>query len=200
MDVFTAIEQRRSIKEFDPNHCMSESEKKQLFEKAILSPTAFNLQHWRFVVLEEKSQIDAMFQLSWNQPQVTSSSLFVIICMDKHAWSKDPGQYWVNAPVEVQELIVPMIDGYYRNNEQAQVDECMRSCGLVGMSLMLVAQQMGYDSCPMDGFDFEKVGKLINLPEDHLIGMAVAIGKPAKDPWPRSGQLPLEKVLIKDQF
>ena len=52
----------------------------------------------------------------------------------------------------------------------------------------------------MDGFDFEKVGKLINLPEDHLIGMAVAIGKPAKDPWPRSGQLPLEKVLIKDQF
>ena len=59
----------------------------------------------------------------------------------------------------------------YKGNEQVQRDEAMRSCGIAAQTLMLAAKAMGYDSCPMDGFDFEAVGKLINLPADHLISM-----------------------------
>ena len=76
----------------------------------------------------------------------------------------------------------------------------MRSCGMAAMTLMLAAREMGYDSCPMDGFDFDAVAKLINLPEDHLISMFVAIGKPASDPWPRGGQLPMQEVVVNDRF
>jgi len=46
---------------------------------------------------------------------------------------------------------------------------------------MLATKSMGYDCCPLDGSDFETVGKLINLPEDHVNAMFVAIGK-ALDP------------------
>ncbi len=53
---------------------------------------------------------------------------------------------------------------------------------------MLAAKAMGYDSCPMDGFDFDKVGELINLPEDHSIAMFVAVGKGTKEPWARPGR------------
>jgi nitroreductase len=59
---------------------------------------------------------------------------------------------------------------------------------------------MGYNSCPMDGFDFDAVGKLINLPDDHLIAMFVAIGKGTKDAWPRPGQLPMSDVVIANKF
>jgi len=52
----------------------------------------------------------------------------------------------------------------------------------------------------MDGFDFEAVGKLINLPEDHLIAMFVTVGKGIQEAWPRPGQLPLEMVTIADRF
>jgi nitroreductase len=76
----------------------------------------------------------------------------------------------------------------------------MRSCGIAAQTLMLAAKAMGYDSCPMDGFDFEAVGKLINLPKDHVITMFVAIGKGTKDPWPRPGQLPQSEVVIQDRF
>jgi nitroreductase len=59
---------------------------------------------------------------------------------------------------------------------------------------------MGYDSCPMDGFDFDAVGKLINLPQDHAIAMFVAIGKGVKEPWPRGGQLPMGEVVVQNRF
>ena len=49
MDTIKAIEERRAIKHFDPEHKMTNDEIKQLFQLAILSPTAFNIQHWRFV-------------------------------------------------------------------------------------------------------------------------------------------------------
>ncbi len=65
---------------------------------------------------------------------------------------------------------------------------------------MLAAQEMGYESCPMDGFDFDAVGKLINLPADHVISMFVAIGKPLQPAHPRSGPLALEDVLVLDRF
>ncbi len=68
------------------------------------------------------------------------------------------------------------------------------------MTLMLVAKEMGYDSCPMDGFDFDAVGKLIRLPKDHVIAMFVAIGKGLREPWPRGGQRPLKEVVIENRF
>ena len=52
----------------------------------------------------------------------------------------------------------------------------------------------------MDGFDFDKVAELINLPDDHVIAMFVAIGKGTKAAWPRPGQLPLEDLVIHNSF
>ena len=67
-------------------------------------------------------------------------------------------------------------------------------------TLMLAAKAMGYESCPMIGFDHEAVAELINLPPEHCIGPMVAIGKGIKDTWPKPGQLPLETVVIENRF
>jgi hypothetical protein len=52
----------------------------------------------------------------------------------------------------------------------------------------------------MDGFDFAAVGNLINVPEDHVITLFVAIGKALSPAHPRGGQLALSEVLIYDKF
>ena len=131
---------------------------------------------------------------------MTDASLLVILCADLKAWEKQPASYWRNASKEVQDFMLPAIDQYYRGREQVQRDEAMRSCGIAAQTLMLAAKSMGYGFCPMDGFDFDAVGKLINLPENHVITMFVAIGKASKDSWPRAGQLPIEEVVISDHF
>ncbi len=200
MEVIPAIETRRAVKHFDPAHRMSDAEIRQLMGLAIKSPTAFNIQNWRFVLLRDPEQRKQVRAVAWDQAQVTDASLLIVLCANLKSWELEPHRYWVNAPQEVQDFVLPAIDGYYRDKEQVQRDEAMRSCGLAAQTLMLTAKAMGYESCPMDGFDFAEVGKLINLPEDHVIAMFVAIGKGIKEAWPRGGQLPLEELVITDRF
>jgi len=200
MDTFEAIIQRRSVKNFDPNHQMPKAEIDQLFSLAVLSPTAFNIQNWRFVLVQNPELRSSIRAVSWNQAQVTDASLLVILCADLKSWEKEPVRYWQNAPLQTQDFLLPAIDNYYRGLEQVQRDEAMRSCGMAAQTLMLSAKAMGYDSCPMDGFDFAAVGKLINLPEDHVIAMFVTIGKALSPANPRGGQLAISEVLINDKF
>ncbi len=200
MDTKQAIEKRRAIKEFDSSHRMKPDEIDELLSLALLSPTAFNIQNWRFVLITDAELRRQIRAVAWDQSQVTDASLFIVLCADLKSWEKQPEQYWVNAPKEVQEFILPAIDNYYRDKEQVQRDEAMRSCGIAAQTLMLAAKSMGYDSCPMDGFDFDKVAELINLPVDHVITMFVAIGKGTKEAWPRAGQLNLNNVVINNSF
>ncbi len=200
MDTQDAIVQRRSVKHFDPNHVMSEQEITDLLSLTVLSPTAFNIQHWRFLIVKEPSLREKIRQVAWNQAQVTDSSLLIILCADLKAWEKSPERYWTNAPAEVQDFILPAIDSYYRDKPQVERDEAIRSCGIAAQTLMLSAKTMGYDSCPMDGFDFEQVGQLVNLPDDHIISMFIAIGKGLSEANPRGGQIPLEKLIIENTF
>ncbi len=200
MNTFDAIAQRRAVKYYDAEHRMSDKEIERLLSLALLSPTAFNIQNWRFVVVNDPELRREIRAVAWDQAQVTDASLFIVLCADLKAWEKKPERYWRNAPAEVSDFLVPAIDNYYRGHDQVQRDEAMRSCGIAAQTLMLAAKGMGYDSCPMDGFDFSAVGKLLNLPEDHVIAMFVAIGKGIKEAMPRGGQLPLGEVVIQDRF
>ena len=200
METKEAITKRRSVKHFDPSHRLTESEVTELLSLAALSPTAFNIQHWRFVIVKDPGLRNKIREVSWDQSQVTDSSLFIILCADLKAWEKSPDRYWKNAPEEVQKFMLPTIDSYYREKDQVQRDEAMRSCGIAAQTLMLSAKAMGYDSCPMDGFDFSAVAKLIKLPDDHAIAMFVAIGKGLTEASPRAGQLPLDDIIFEDTF
>ncbi|MBI5330207.1 MAG: nitroreductase family protein [Betaproteobacteria bacterium] len=200
MQVSLAIEARRAIKSFDPEHRLSQEETDRLMQLAMLSPTAFNIQNWRFVLVSDPALREQIRAVSWNQAQVTDASLLVILTADLKAWEKDPQRYWHLAAQPVQDFILPAIDGYYRGREQVQRDEAMRSCGIAAQTLMLAAQEMGYDTCPMDGFDFDAVGKLIHLPEDHVIALFVAIGKPLAPAYPRSGPLEMSEVVVQNHF
>ena len=195
-----AIRTRRAVKHYDANHSMTPEEVNELLSLAILSPTAFNIQNWRFVVVTDPELRKQIKEVAWDQAQVTDASLFIVLCADLKSWEKQPSRYWVNAPKEIQEFMLPSIDKYYRGKDQVQRDEAMRSCGITAQTLMLAARSMGYDSCPMDGFDFEKVSELIHLPSEHVIAMFVAIGRCIKESWPRPGQLDLNEVIIKNRF
>lgn len=200
MNVIQAIETRRAVKAYDTRHHMPQQEIDRLMSLAMLAPTAFNIQNWRFVAVTDPDLRQQIRAASWDQAQVTDASLLVILTADLKAWEKDPSRYWKDAPQPVQDYLVPAIHQYYNGREAVQRDEAMRSCGMAAQTLMLAAKAMGYDSCPMDGFDFDQVGKLIHLPEDHVISMFVAIGKALQPAQPRGGQLDMAEVLINDRF
>jgi nitroreductase len=200
MDTFDAIATRRSVKWFDPEYCISQEETRKLLESVMLTPTAFNIQHWRFLVVDDPALRNQLRPVCWNQAQITDASLLVFICADLRAWQKQPERYWRNAPQEVQDMAIPGIGSLFKGNEQLQRDEAIRSGSLAGQTLMLAATAMGYQSCPLTGYDQEKVAEIINLPSDHILVMAVVVGKGTKKPWPRPGQLAYDEVVQTNRF
>jgi nitroreductase len=200
MNVSEAVRERRAIKWYDPDHRMPEETFRMLMESAILTPTAFNIQNWRFVRVTDPGQRRNIRGVAWDQAQVTDASELLVLCFDTQAWNLKPARYWCNAPQEVQDFLLPALDAYYRDKPQIARDEGMRSCGLAGQTIMLIAKELGYDSCPMDGFDYAAVGEIIGLPEDYEIAFMIAIGKGTKPAWPKPGQLPLDEVLVENRF
>lgn len=200
MDTFEVIAARRSVKKFDPSHKMTEEEIQKLFAAAMLSPTSFNIQHWRFVVVTDPDLRSRIKKAAWGQGQVSDSSILVVMTADVKAWEKNPERYWRNAGSTTQSILLPMIRKFYEGREQVQRDEAMRSCGIAAQTLMLAAKEMGYDTCPMIGFDPEAVAEEISLPEDHVIGMLLSVGKAAAAAHPRGGQLDFDEVVIREHF
>ena len=200
MQVDEAIRARRAIKWYDPEHQMPEETFLKLMEHAILAPTAFNIQNWRFVRVTDPEQRKAIRAVAWDQAQVTDASELLVLCFDNNCWQLDPQRYWRKAPQEVQDFLVPAIDDYYRDKPQVERDVGMRSCGLVGQTIMLMALELGYQSCPIDGFDYDEDANIYNLPEDHSIAFMIAIGKGTKESWPKTGQLALDEGMINNRF
>lgn len=200
MNTFDAIRSRRAVKYFDPSHQLTSQETEQLIELAMQAPSSFNIQHWRLVNVTDKALRAKLREAAFDQAQVTDASLLFVVTVDIKAWEKNPARYWVNAPKEAQDILVPWINPFYAGKEQLQRDEAMRSAGIILQTMMLSAKAMGYDSCPMVGFDFVKVAELIHLPKDYAVAAMLVIGKGTKPAWPKPGFIPKSEMVIENHF
>jgi nitroreductase len=200
MDTLDAIGARRAVKHYDAAHQFTQEETDALFDAVLLSPTSFNIQNWRIVNVTDEATRARLRGVAWDQAQVTDASMLLVLCGDTQSWNDRPERYWRNAPQETQDMIVPMIGEFYRGKDQLQRDEVIRSVGIAAQSLMLTAKSLGYDSCPMIGFDPDAVGEIINLPDGHVIGMMLSIGKAASPARPRGGALERDDVVFENGF
>jgi nitroreductase len=198
--VIKAIKERRAVKYFDPNFQIPAADFDAIIDAARNTPSSFNIQHWRIVRLTDQAQRAKIRALAWDQSQITDASEVLVICADVDAFKKQPNRYWENAPQEVQNTLVPMLQGFYENNPQLARDEALRSSGLFAQTIMLAAKSLGYDSCPMIGFDIDGVSKAINLPTGYTIGLVVVIGKALKPAQPKGGYLPVSEILVENSF
>ena len=200
MDVFEAIETRRAIKKFDPTYKMSQIEVKKLMEHVILAPTSYNQQNWRFVISTDQDVKEKISIAARGQAQPKDGSLVVVLCGNMDAWKTEPLRYWKNHPSEKQETVKAALERKYDGNSQNLRDEAVRSCGMAAQTIMLAAKQMGLDSCPMVGFEYDELANVINLPENHMIVMMVVVGKRVQDASQRGGQLALDEVVFENSF
>lgn len=200
MDIFETIRARRAVKHYDPEFTIPETDIAKLKDLIRQAPTSFNIQNWRFVFVSDKDLRAKIRAVGWDQAQMTEASHLIVLCADVQAWAKEPLRYWEDAPKEAQDFLVPAIGQFYEGREWQQRDEAMRSVGIAAQTIMLAVKAMGYDSCPMIGFDADAVGDLINLPSDHVVGMMISIGKMKSPAQSKGGYLPDDEIFFEDRF
>ncbi|QOS78884.1 nitroreductase family protein [Paenibacillus sp. JNUCC31] len=189
--------ERRAIKKYDTSVKISRDEMKDILTKATKAPSSYNLQSWRFLVIESEEAKSKLLPLAifngqqYNEQQIVTSSAVIAIFGDLEHVASAPEIF--NAEVKqgsmtesVSEYILEAINIHYSNSpDHFRKDVALTDGGLVAMQLMLVARSYGYDTCAMGGYDKENIAEIFGLDKERYVSvMLVSIGKADSDGRP----------------
>ncbi len=194
MELKDVIQSRRSVTQYDPAFVIDDAILQDLFESVRLTPSSFNLQHWKFVVVRDAANKKALRAASWNQAQMEEASAVIVVCGYLRA-CKDAERIYSEAPPAIRDNLLPMIRKFYEGNDHLQRDEAVRSGSLAAMTLMLAASDMGLATGPIIGFDPAEVTRLVGLDDDHFPVMMVVIGKQLGESRPRAYRFPVSEFV-----
>ena len=178
------VRSRRSVRDFMPDVEIPKEELMAIIEEAMFAPNSTNLNSWRFLIVTEKEQKEALYEVSMQQPAVKGAAAVIILLGDLTAYTvANADEISAKAVAqgtmteEIRQGINENVSWYYDVSEEQKREWLMLDQGLVAMQLMLSAKDRGYDTVAMSGFKTEAVRKLFNI-EDHLVnGRIIPIGK-----------------------
>jgi len=89
MNIFETIQGRRSVHSFFPERKIPREDLEKLFQNATLAPSSWNLQPWKFLVIEDDEKRAAIRRMAWDQPIVTESSPLIVVLGDTNTHRND---------------------------------------------------------------------------------------------------------------
>ena len=178
------VRSRRSVRDFMSDVEIPKEELMAIIEEAMFAPNSTNLNSWRFLIVTEKEQKEALYEVSMQQPAVKGAAAVIILLGDLTAYTvANADEISAKAVAqgtmteEIRQGLNENVSWYYDVSEEQKREWLMLDQGLVAMQLMLSAKDRGYDTVAMSGFETEAVRKLFNI-EDHLVnGLIIPIGK-----------------------
>lgn len=197
MDAIEVMKARSTVRKYDPNANIPEEELNELLEIAIQAPSAWNLQHWRFLVITSKEMKEKLLPIASNQEQVVEAAATVAVLGDLQA-NETAKIVYKDAGKDIYDLMISQVEKAYQNDRFAR-DEAFLNAGFAAMQLMLAAKAKGYDTCPIGGFNREKFVEEFRVPDRYAPVMLITIGKAAAPARPTT-RLPLDQVVVKESF
>ena len=199
MDTLETIKHRISANKFDTSKSLSETEIKELVEYATNAPSAFNIQHWRFVAVTKQEEKERLKAVAYNQQKVVDAAVTFIVLGDLRGHEKlgeilQPFVDSGNMPQGMAEGWVQTTAQMYGYPQLAR-DEAIRGASLAAMTLMLAAEAKGLVSGPMIGFDPEGVKQAFGISDQYVPVMLLTVGYEAEGNWPRKPRLSVDEVL-----
>lgn len=194
MNVIEALEKRISANKFDNKASLTHEQITELVTLASHAPSSYNAQNARFVAVTTPEAKEALKGAAYGQQKIADAAVAFVVLGDlqAHLYAKELWSPFMSG--EALDGIVATISGVYAN-ETAGKMEAFRSAGLYGMALMLAAEEKGYVSCPMGGFDAEAVKKALNISDRYHPSMIIVVGPSAEGNYPRKPRLSVDKVL-----
>lgn len=176
-----AIEGRRATPSFDGTPIPVE-DLKQILDAGLHAPSGYNMQPWRFIVVQAPEQKKKLRAASYNQAKVEEASAVIVACGDADGWRKDldlmiqlgreggmPESYAAQAQTSVSNFL----SGFSREQMHGWLNKHVM---IATTHMMLMAEVMGYDTAPMEGFEQDKVHEVLRLPMSYWVVALLAVG------------------------
>ena len=196
--IIEAFDFRHATKKFNSNKKISEEDFDTILESGRLSPSSLGLEPWRFVVIQNKKLRDKLKPYSWGaQKQLDTASHFVLIFARKNVTAhSNYVQHLIRGIKEYEDSTIPAVKEKFDNfqasfhiadNDRTLYDWASKQTYIALGNMMTSAALLGIDSCPMEGFDLDKVTEILSeegiLDTEHFgISVMVAFGYRAQEP------------------
>ena len=182
-DFLKVVRERRSADKFIENIKIPREDFDDIFRDLSLAPSAFNLQHAKYYVVEDKSLMEKVREAAFNQYKIKTASATIIVTGDKNAYlSADKiyeGSMMLGMIDKTQyKIMIDSINSLYEGwGDEFKHDEAIRNASLSAMQFMLLAKNKDWDTCPMIYFDKDKMKALLSIPENEVPALMITMGK-----------------------
>ncbi len=174
-EILKAFKFRHACKEFDSNKKISEDDFNFILETGRLSPSSFGFEPWKFLVLQNEVIREKLREVTWGaQKQLPTASHFIIILARKQSEMIYSSNYISKVMADIQQLPEDVANGKKAAFENFQkndfklleshrnlFDWASKQTYITLGNMMTSAAEIGVDSCPIEGFDVEKVETLL---------------------------------------
>ncbi|MFJ7936765.1 nitroreductase family protein [Sporosarcina sp. NPDC096371] len=177
------VMERRSANNFLPNNPITQRELDEIFNVVKMAPSAFNLQHTNYLVVTEDGLKEQVQKAAFGQYKVGVASAVIIVTGDKEAYKNTEKVYegllmlGILNQQQYDDEVQDVVSLYESRGEEFQRDEAIRNASLSSMLFMLAAKNAGWATCPMIGFEPDKIKNLLAIPDHQEPVLMIVLGK-----------------------
>ena len=202
MNLSELLHKRRSTRHYDANTAIERDELTRLLNAACRAPSGNNAQPWRFLIITETALREKLLPVAYNQQQILTASAIVLLLADRRAYQRDNlarihQEEFADGcfSAEVRDFLTEAAVGFCASLDEAATQKWLHiDCALWAMNFMLAAEDAGWQTVPMGGYQPVALRELLAIPSRYLDVMLFAIGKGSKEGH-RTLRRPAERLV-----
>ena len=198
-----AMEFRHACKIFDETKTITPEDIETILETGRLSPSSFGMEPWKFLVITNQELKEKLRPLCWNQVQITSCSHLVVILAAIERikpQSGVPQKMFArrNLPQEKIDAYIKLYGEFLAetfSSDEKTLAWSSKQCYIAAANMMNAAASLGIDSCPIEGFEKEKVETLLGIDtKEYQLSLILPFGY-RLNPQPAKVRLDLKEIV-----
>ncbi|HVJ09871.1 MAG TPA: nitroreductase family protein [Acidisarcina sp.] len=198
------IAERRATPSFD-GRPIPDQDLRKILDAGLHAPSGYNMQPWRFIVVRTPEQKKRLRGASYNQAKVEEASVMIVACGDADGWRKGDVEEMLRLgraggmPEHYAEQAKNTIPNYLSNHSNIAM-WLNRQVMIAFTHMLLMAEALGYDTAPMEGFEEEKVREVLKLPLSYHVVALLGIGHLKGPDKFDGGRFSMPRTVFEEEF
>ncbi len=199
-----AIDERRATPSFN-GAPMDSEDLLRILHAGLKAPSGYNLQPWRFIIVRTPEQRRKLRGACFNQAKVEEASVVIVACGDADGWRNGdldemlrlgreggmPESYAHQSKINIPN---------YLSDHPNLTAWLNRHVMLAFATMMWMAESLGYDTAPMEGFEEERVREVLRLPLSYEVVALLAIGRGKGVDKFNPGRFSLTRLVFGEEY